>query len=54
MNQYILWAVAALVGIVASARFTRLIVADSFPPVVALRMWWAGRFGDDRWGLLLT
>lgn len=54
MNQYILWSVAALVGIVASARFTRLIVADSFPPVVALRMWWAGRFGDDRWGLLLT
>ena len=42
VNQYILWAVAALVGIVASARFTRLIVADSLPPVVALRMWWAG------------
>jgi hypothetical protein len=36
-------ALAALLGIVASARFTRLIVADTFPFSVRLRAWWDGR-----------
>lgn len=32
----------ALVFIIGSARVTRLIVADSFPPSAHLRAWWEG------------
>lgn len=47
---------AALVGIVASARFVRLITADKFPPAVWLRIKWdnlTDKDGDgEGWSLL--
>lgn len=39
----LLIASAALVGILSVARLTRLLVMDSWPPVVALREWWDRR-----------
>ena len=33
----------AVVGIISSARVTRLLMSDDFPPVVKFRVWWDGK-----------
>lgn len=40
---------AVLVGVLASARLTRLLTTDSWPPVVWLRMKWAEITDDGPW-----
>lgn len=45
--------VLAAVFIVASARITRLIVADTFPPSVKLRIWYEDR-ASGGWESLLS
>jgi hypothetical protein len=45
---------AAVVGVVSAARVTRLITQDTYPPVVALRMWWARITNDGPWEKLVT
>jgi hypothetical protein len=44
---------AVVVGIVAAARFTRLVVADTFPPSVWLRMKFAALTKDGSWSTLV-
>lgn len=52
MSNYLVWTLAFLVGTVAVARATRLVVDDDFPPVVWLREWYV-RHTPERWGLLV-
>ena len=47
MSPEFLHVVAAIVGVVAAARITRLIVNDSFPPIVWLRMKWDDATAKD-------
>jgi len=53
--EYIVWAAAVVVGVVGSARLTRLVVADKFPLSVHLRMWWDRHVDEDSslWNPLL-
>lgn len=37
------WLLAIAVGVVGTARLTRLIVFDEWPPTKAIRDWWIGR-----------
>ena len=49
METYLILGVAALVGILSSARLTRLLTQDVWPPVVWLRIkWddWTEDYGD--------
>jgi hypothetical protein len=46
--------VAVIVGIVGSARFVRLITADTYPPVVKLRIWWSSKTKAEGWEPLLN
>lgn len=39
MNEFT-WVAVALVSITSTARLTRLLTWDTYPPVVAIRMWW--------------
>jgi len=48
------WIAAALVGIVGTARLTRLGTEDDWPPVLALRGWWIERFNRSHWSELAT
>lgn len=43
-----------LVGVVASARLTRLLTQDTYPPAAWLRSWWEGRVGGSGWEDLAT
>lgn len=46
----ILYTVAAIVvGVASSARITRLIVDDAWPPVALLRAWWAAKTDEGPW-----
>ena len=45
--------IAALTGVLSTARLTRLIAQDSFPPAAALRIWWDSRTADSGWNPLL-
>lgn len=48
---------AVVVGILSTARATRLLVHDAFPPVNALRRWWFNQTvakGRPGWAPLLT
>lgn len=45
-------ALSAAVAIVGAARLTRLIVFDSFPPVVRLRVWYQDHVSEE-WGTLV-
>jgi hypothetical protein len=49
------WAIlaAAFVLTVASARLTRLVVQDAYPPVQWLREQWDDRTGTSTWNILL-
>jgi hypothetical protein len=44
---------AAIVGVLSAARLTRLLVADDFPPVVRVRIWWDGVTKDGSWSKLV-
>lgn len=51
--------IAAVVGMIAVARATRLITSDAYPPARALRVWWwnqtAGKGGwRAGWAMLLV
>lgn len=45
---------AALVAVFSTARITRLITQDVYPPVAKLRAWWLRRCGESAWGMLAT
>lgn len=40
MTDPLTLAAAVLVGTIATARATRLLIADAYPPAAALRRWW--------------
>lgn len=46
------WVAVAIVTIVSSARITRLVVWDSYPPSVWLRSKWDALTKDGDWSLL--
>lgn len=46
------WAIAAVVAIIGSARVTRLITHDSFPPIAWLRARYEDHVSED-WGELV-
>ena len=46
------WILAALVGILAIARLTRLLTFDEFPPVKWFRDKWDEKTGDSSWNEL--
>lgn len=46
-------ALAAFLGIVATARIARLIVSDSFPLSIYLRVWWDNHTSESLWNPLL-
>lgn len=43
---------AGLAVILASARITRNIVFDDFPPTAAIRRWWDSKTADNGWNSL--
>ena len=51
--EYIVWAAAVGVGVLGSARITRLVVADDFPPVVSLRIAWDRLTNDGPYSKLV-
>jgi hypothetical protein len=52
VNPHFYYVAAAVVGILAAGRITRLITADSFPPAVKFRMWWDDRTDGTLWNPL--
>lgn len=44
---------AFVVGVLAVARFTRLIVDDDFPPTAAIRDWYIVKTGEGKWSDLV-
>lgn len=50
------WALAAIVAVIAVARVTRLVVHDSWPPMAWVRNRWVtwAEVRDNGWDLLLT
>lgn len=52
MEQMIIVAVAVLTGILSSARLTRLLTQDEFPPAVWLRIKWDTLTEDNGWNKL--
>lgn len=53
VQDYLYIAAAVVVGVVGTARFVRLVTADTFPPSVWLRIKYEDRAGEQ-WGKLLT
>lgn len=39
-SELVTYVIYAIVGIIAAARITRLLVADDYPLVIRLRIWW--------------
>lgn len=48
-----LLALSAVIVVLGSARLTRLLVSDSFPPVVRIRMLWDRITQDGEWAMLV-
>lgn len=49
------WVAAGLVGVLSVARLTRLVTADTYPPVKAVRDWWELRVTKSGpWAELVT
>ena len=44
---------AFVVGVLAVARFTRLVVDDDFPPVAAIRDWYIVKTNEGKWSDLV-
>lgn len=53
MNVDLLTVAAAVVGVLSTARITRLVTQDSFPPAARLRIWWDNRTKDNAWAPLI-
>lgn len=53
VHDYLYIAAAVVVGVLGAARFVRLVVADSFPPSVWLRIKYEDKAGEQ-WGKMLT
>lgn len=49
----LVYLLALVIGIVASARITRLMIFDHYPPVVWVRITWDKYTGSSPWNLLL-
>jgi hypothetical protein len=47
------WIAIVLVTVLSAARITRLIVADSYPPSIKIRMWWDRITHDGSWSELV-
>lgn len=52
MSAEFYWAAVALVTIVSSARITRLLTYDQFPPILAARDWFADKTDGSGWQLI--
>lgn len=52
MDNFAVLATAVVVGLFSSARLTRLVVEDTFPPMVWLRVKWDTITNDGPWSLL--
>lgn len=44
---------AVVVGVVGSARLTRVITIDDYPPTIAIRIWWDTITKDGAWSKLV-
>lgn len=53
MSTEFYWIAVAIVAIVGSARITRLLTFDKFPPVAAVRDWYADKTDGNGWQLLV-
>jgi hypothetical protein len=53
LGELIGWTIFAVFLILGSARLTRLLVADDFPPSVRARMWWDRVTHDGGWSKLV-
>jgi hypothetical protein len=53
VNLTVYLLLAVVVGVVGTARLTRLVVDDTWPPVAALRDWWDRRTNTSGWNDLL-
>lgn len=53
MGTEFTYVAAAIVGILASARLTRLLVAEDYPPAVWLRMKWDTITKDGEWSKIV-
>lgn len=51
--DWLYWLAAAAVAVLGTARLTRLIVFDAYPPVAWLRARWDARTEDSGWNQLL-
>lgn len=47
------WVAVAIVSVLSSARITRLITVDSFPPSARVRIWWDDLTNDGPWSMLV-
>jgi hypothetical protein len=54
MTDPLLYAAAALVGVVGVARLTRLLTSDAYPPSVWVRTTWANLVRHGQWEPLVT
>lgn len=45
---------AVIVGVVGSARLTRILTIDDYPPAIAIRIWWQRVTNDGPWAKLVT
>lgn len=52
MSSEFFWIAVAIVSTMSSARITRLITWDKFPPAVRIRIWWDDVTNDGPWSLL--
>ena len=53
MIEILVYLAALVVGLLSTARLTRLITQDSFPPAVWLRVKWDDITDDTGWNVLL-
>lgn len=54
MSDALLIFAAAVVGVISTARVTRLVTQDSFPPAAWFRAKWQGWTHDGQWADLAT
>lgn len=54
-TEHLMWIAATVVGVIGSARITRLVTMDKFPLSVRLRIWWDDHVPEDTnlWNPLL-
>lgn len=52
MVEIVLWVVAFVVGSLSAGRITRLIIHDTFPPIVWFRMKWDDKTDGNSWNTL--